>query len=187
MARGDRGGLALDIIQENCRLAKHMTGSSTLIRSAVEADVDRLAAIWHQGWHDAHSHLFPQLACERTLPKLEERLRAALGTVSVADAVGQPVGFCMVKGDELYQLYVAPDARGTGVAAALVADAESRISDGGAEVAWLACAIGNDRAARFYEKCGWRRVDTVRYFSETSTGAVPVDVWRYEKGVSRSR
>ena len=28
---------------------------------------------------------------------------------------------------------------------------------GRVEVAWLACAIGNDRAARFYEKSGWRR------------------------------
>jgi len=28
-------------------------------------------------------------------------------------------------------------------------------------IAWLACAIGNERAARFYEKCGWHRTGVV--------------------------
>jgi hypothetical protein len=48
-------------------------------------------------------------------------------------------------------------------------------------VAWLACAIGNARAARFYEKSGWAmaRVETVP--TETSEGLFPLEVWRYEK------
>ena len=86
----------------------------------------------------------------------------------------------MVKGDELHQLYVSAPARGTGVAAALLADALARLRENGVEAAWLACAIGNDRAVRFYEKSGWRRVGTMTIRLETQAGTFPVDVWRYE-------
>ncbi len=61
-----------------------------------------------------------------------------------------------------------------------MADAEARLAGEGVEVAWLACAIGNDRAARFYEKCGWRRAGTVAYEPDAAFG-MPLDVWRYEK------
>ena len=122
-----------------------------------EADLDRLAMIWHHGWHEAHASLVPaeltRLRC--TLPNFRERLQAALPDLRVA---GEPsAGFCQLKDDELLQLYVSAEARGTGVAAALIADAETRLAERGVEVAWLACAIGNQRAARFYEKAGWAR------------------------------
>jgi hypothetical protein len=51
----------------------------------------------------------------------------------------------------------------------------------GISSAWLACAVGNLRAARFYEKCGWIRTATVAIESETSEGSFPIEVWRYEK------
>jgi RimJ/RimL family protein N-acetyltransferase len=51
----------------------------------------------------------------------------------------------------------------------------------GVETAWLACAIGNERAARFYEKCGWRRTGNMINYAETANGAFPLEVWRYEK------
>jgi len=47
----------------------------------------------------------------------------------------------------------------------------------------IACAIGNERAARFYEKHGWRRVGTMVNYAETSDGAFPLEVWRYEKAL----
>jgi len=106
-----------------------------------------------------------------------------LASVRVAGAVGAPVGFCMLKGDELHQLYVSSPARGSGVAAALVADAEARLGESGVGTAWLACAIGNERAARFYEKCGWRRAATVVEYLEIPNGTFPLEVWRYEKTV----
>jgi GNAT superfamily N-acetyltransferase len=104
--------------------------------------------------------------------------------VRVGGSVGEPEGFCIVKDDELYQLFVAAQARGSGVAAALIADAEARLSDGGVEIAWLACAIGNERAARFYEKCGWRRAGIVVNNLDTPNGTFPLEVWRYEKCLS---
>ena len=70
---------------------------------------------------------------------------------------------------------------GTGVAIALTADAERLLAARGVRTAWLACAIGNDRAARFYEKCGWRRVGTMVHRAETSDGVFPLEAWRFEK------
>jgi ribosomal protein S18 acetylase RimI-like enzyme len=81
---------------------------------------------------------------------------------------------------------VSREARGSGVAAALTADAEARLAERGVETAWLACAIGNDRAARFYEKSGWRLAGTVVNPAETSSGPFPLEVWRYEKRLTRS-
>ena len=123
------------------------------LRDAQLPDVTGLARIWYDGWQDAHVDILPAaLKRLRTLESFEERLRSGLDRTRVAEASGEPVGFCMVKADELYQLYVSSHARGTGAAAALLADAEARMAANGVETAWLACAIGNERAERFYAK-----------------------------------
>jgi GNAT superfamily N-acetyltransferase len=101
--------------------------------------------------------------------------------VRVLGPVGAPVGFCIIKGDELYQLFVSAHSRGSGAAAALIGDAEARLSENGVETAWLACAIGNDRAARFYEKCGWHLAGTMVNHLDTPEGRFLLEVWRYEK------
>lgn len=158
-----------------------MTG----VRAAEEAEVGLLARIWYDGWQDAHAAIMPaELKRLRTLESFRERLEAGLADVRAAGPVGAPVAFCILKHDELYQLYVSGAARGTGVAAALVADAEARLAGAGVETAWLACAIGNDRAARFYEKCGWRRAGVVVYQADLASGTMPLEVWRYEKRLS---
>ncbi len=152
------------------------------VRSADERDLDQLAQVWFDGWHEAHAQIVPpELTRLRTVESFRDRLRAALPDVRVVDASGAPVGFSVLKGDELYQLFVSAQVRGSGVAAALIADAELRLRANGVETAWLACAIGNERAARFYQKCGWHRVGTMLNQAETSAGTFPLDVWRYEK------
>ncbi len=151
------------------------------VRPAEAAEIDHLAKVWYDGWQDAHARILPaELTRIRTLESFRDRLEAALQDVRVVGPLPRPVGFCIVKGDELYQVYVTAEARGSGAAAALMADAEARLADGGVEIAWLACAIGNERAARFYEKSGWRRAGTVSYQPDASNGA-PLEVWRYEK------
>jgi ribosomal protein S18 acetylase RimI-like enzyme len=152
------------------------------VRSPEQSDIGALTLIWYDGWQDAHARILPaELARLRTRESFKERLEARLADVRVMGPVGAPLGFCMLKGDELYQLYVSPEARGTGVAKVLAAEAEDRLCKNGVKTAWLACAIGNDRAARFYEKCGWRRAGAVVIEVETSEGPFPLEVWRYEK------
>lgn len=101
----------------------------------------------------------------------------------VAGVAGAPVGFYFLKGAELYQFYVSSHARGSGIASVLMADAEAHLSRMGVHTAWLACAIGNDRAARFYEKCGWLRTGTVTEDLEVAGGTFVLNVSRYEKSL----
>lgn len=155
------------------------------VRNADPADLDALAALWLQGWRDAHEGIVPKaLARYRTLESFRQRLAQAIPHVRVVGPVGQPLGFSWTKEDELYQLYVSADARGTGIARTLIEDGEQRIATLGIQVAWLACAIGNERAAKFYEKCGWRRVSVVTSKLPTPDGIFELDVWRYEKDLS---
>jgi ribosomal protein S18 acetylase RimI-like enzyme len=153
------------------------------VRSADPAEVDHLASIWYDGWQDGHQGLLPpELARRRTLDSFRERLRASLSDLRVigAPAPAPAIGFCLVRGDELCQLYVSAESRGTGAAAILTADAESRMRDAGVETAWLACAVGNNRAARFYEKHGWTRAGLMSHEPDDS-GGITFEVWRYEK------
>jgi ribosomal protein S18 acetylase RimI-like enzyme len=157
------------------------------VRDAKISDIVPLATIWYHGWQDAHARILPmELARLRTFESFRERLRAALPSVRVAGPVDAPVGFCILRGTELYQLYVSSQARGSGVAAALVVDAEARFGESGIGTVWLACAIGNERAARFYEKHGWCRAGRVIENLEIPNGTFPLEVWRYEKSLKRT-
>ena len=116
------------------------------VRDAEEAEIDQLARVWHEGWHESHAAIVPaELTRLRTLESFRHRLQEDLPNVRVVGPPGEPVGFCTVKGAELYQLFVSARSRGSGVAAALIADAEARLAESGVETAWLACAIGNEQ------------------------------------------
>jgi ribosomal protein S18 acetylase RimI-like enzyme len=157
----------------------------TNIRNARATEIVRLATIWYEGWQDAHARILPvELARVRTLESFGARLRRFLASVRVAGPNDEPVGFCIVKGAELHQLYVSSRARGSGVAAALVADAETHLRETGVRTARLGCAIGNERAARFYEKCGWHRAGVVTEHLDTPGGSFALAVWRYEKSLT---
>jgi GNAT superfamily N-acetyltransferase len=154
------------------------------IRNAEVGDVDELACLWFEGWHDAHLDIVPaDLSALRTLESFRARLVAALTSVRVTGSSGAIAGFYMLRGSELYQFYVARAARGTGVARVLIADAEAHLYARGTQLAWLTCAIGNDRAARFYEKCGWHHASTFVDTLSTPAGPYQLEVWRYEKAL----
>jgi len=159
--------------------------TATLVRDAVPADLEQLAHVWHEAWHDGHAAIVPEeLTRIRTLDNFRSRLGEMLPHIRVAVSGGQVVGLCVIREDELFQLFVARRARGRGAGVALIADAEKRLLESGVRTAWLACAIGNDRAARFYERNGWRRVRTMINLSETDTGTFSLEVWRYQKRLS---
>jgi GNAT superfamily N-acetyltransferase len=161
-------------------------GGRMTARPAEAADIDPLARIWHEGWHDAHGLLAPAgLVKARTLASFRARMAAALADTFAIGPLDAPAGFFMLKDDELYQFYLARAARGSGIATPLIAAAEAELARRGIATAWLACAIGNNRAARFYEKCGWVNARTQVSRLETESGVFEVKVWRYEKEVRR--
>jgi GNAT superfamily N-acetyltransferase len=158
--------------------------SPVTIRDAEPAELEALTDLWHDGWRDAHLAIVSaDLAALRTRDDFRARLSAALGGVRVAVDGAALAGFYLLRGAELNQFYVAPTARGTGVAGTLMADAEERLHGRGVRRAWLTCAIGNDRAARFYEKCGWTREATFVDTLTTPAGPYRLTVWRFEKGL----
>jgi ribosomal protein S18 acetylase RimI-like enzyme len=156
------------------------------VRNAEHTELDALARIGYDGWHESHASIVPAaLTRLRTRGNFRSRLEAAIRDVRVVGPSGEPAGFCLVKGDEVYQLFVSAQSRGSGAAAALIGDAEARLFKSGVDRAWLACAIGNERAARFYEKSGWQRAGTMMNHVETSEGTFALEVWRYEKSLAR--
>ncbi|MCF6377413.1 GNAT family N-acetyltransferase [Nocardioides KLBMP 9356] len=129
----------------------------TTIRPATDAEMAAVADLWHEGWHDGHAgHVPDGLTAARTLQAFHARTPARVGdtAVAVSDS-GELLGFVMVVGDEVEQVFVARAARGTGVAVSLLDEAERRVAAAGHSSAWLAVVAGNARARRFYERQGW--------------------------------
>ncbi|MGR3503091.1 GNAT family N-acetyltransferase [Pseudaestuariivita sp.] len=149
-----------------------------------EAHTAEIAAIWHAGWHEAHAAIVPQTLTDlRTLENFTDRLAALIPHTRIAMTTAGPVGFVSLLKDEVYQVYVAPAARGTGAAAALMHDAEARLARLGATRAWLSCATGNTRGAAFYERAGWTRTREEDTPLATSAGPFMLRCWRYEKAL----
>jgi GNAT superfamily N-acetyltransferase len=170
-------------MQENAAMTPPTTTVPTAtLRPGGEADVDAIADIWHRGWRDGHlGHVPAALPPLRGLAQLRARVPARLGTTTVATIGPVVVGFVALHDDEVEQLYVDAAARGTGVAAALLAHGESVI---GAthDRAWLAVVPGNARARRFYERCGWSDGGPFDNPAWTPGGAtLAVSCLRYEK------
>src|SRR2546423_8015810 len=115
-----------------------------IARTIEQAEFDHLARLWHEGWHDAHGSLVPPAwARARPLELFRERVTAARDEMRVIGPPGAPLGLFMLRGAELWQFYVAREARGTGVAAALLTQAEAALACNGVTTAWLDCAAGN--------------------------------------------
>jgi GNAT superfamily N-acetyltransferase len=153
------------------------------LRAAKPSDTAAIAELWHRGWIDGHvghvpDALLPHRQLDSFLARVPERIEAS--TVAVIESL--IVGFTTVRGDELEQLFVAPSARGRGVAVALIRHAEAVIGQGFSS-AWLAVAVGNARARRFYEREGWVDAGPFDYAAQTDAGTIVVPCHRYEKRV----
>jgi ribosomal protein S18 acetylase RimI-like enzyme len=155
------------------------------LRPATAADAEAIASLWHRGWPDGHLGNVPEeLVRLRTPEDFRRRVPSRLPFTTVALLGERLAGFVMTHGDEIEQVYVAAEARGHGVADALMGHAEREIAARGHGVAWLAVVAGNTRARRFYERCGWRDAGGFDYAADVEGGTLPVPCRRYEKEVS---
>jgi GNAT superfamily N-acetyltransferase len=141
-----------------------------------------VAEIWHLGWQDGHLGLVPQeLADIRTEASFRTRAADRVADTTVATVDGAVAGFIMVVGDEVEQVYISSGHRGTGVAAALLAEAERQVHANGHGKAWLAVVAGNARARAFYERAGWVDEGPFDYAAATEEGPIAVPCRRYTK------
>ena len=129
-----------------------MSEDAVRLRPYVAADEDAAIELWRRTWQQH----YPHLDFAARVPWWRERWRnelAATATITVAESAGSLIGFVTVDPKTRYldQIVVAPEAWGSGVAAALIAEAK-RLSPGGLD---LAVNADNARALRFYEKQGF--------------------------------
>jgi ribosomal protein S18 acetylase RimI-like enzyme len=156
---------------------------SWTLRAATPGDAAAIASIWHVGWADGHlGHVPDALVAHRQREHFAGLAERRVGGTTVATSGGAVVGFVTVAGDEVEEIYVAPVARGTGVAGALLVHAEAIVAER-ADVAWLAVVAGNTRARRFYERHGWHDAGPITYRAEVDGGRLDVPCRRYERRV----
>jgi ribosomal protein S18 acetylase RimI-like enzyme len=157
---------------------------SVQVRPAEAGDADAVAAIWYAGWGDGHlGHVPDELVAVRTKDSFWTRAAERVADTTVAVVDGEVAGFVMVVADEVEQVYVGREHRGSGVAGTLLAEAERLVKADGHSEAWLAVATGNDRARRFYERNGWRDAGAFDYQAAVGDGTLPVPCHRYVKSV----
>jgi putative acetyltransferase len=126
--------------------------SPIVLRPYTAADEEAAIELWRRTWQVA----YPRIDFDQRVDWWRQRWHEEVvptATITVAEAEEKLVGFVTVDPEsfDLDQLVVAPEAWGTSVAAALIAEAK-RISPRGLD---LHVNTDNARAIRFYEKHGF--------------------------------
>jgi putative acetyltransferase len=150
-----------------------LNGAPLILRPYEAADEDAAIALWQRTWQQH----YPQIDFAARVTWWQERWRSELvpvATIMLAERDGALVGFVTVDPKTRYldQIVVAPEAWGSDVADALLAEAR-RISPDGLD---LKVNADNARAIRFYEKHGF--VISGHDVNERSSAPVHVMSWR---------
>ena len=155
-----------------------------MLRRGNERDASTIGEIWRLGWRDGHLGFVPEELVEaRTEESFRDRAAERASEMTVAVVDGAVVGFVLVVDNEVEQVYVSASHRGTGVAGALLGEAEKQVRANGHSQAWLAVVAGNARARSFYERAGWRDTGSFKYAAAAEEGPISVPCQRYTKDV----
>jgi ribosomal protein S18 acetylase RimI-like enzyme len=146
---------------------------TTTTRLATLDDLDKVATLF-----DAYRQFYRQPAdLARARNFIQERLQRQESVLLVAEsAPGGVVGFCQlyplfcsvraVRMYVLYDLFVTPEARGTGAGRALMLAAEAHAASSGASRLELSTAKTNTVAQSLYESLGWVRDEAFFVYSK---------------------
>lgn len=151
-----------------------------LVRPAVPADADQLGEIGVRAGQAGHVSVLPaEHLAGMSVAQRQSSWHAILADPAgnsdrpdvepadnyVAQMQGRILGFITVGGSrdadavdllgEVYAIYVAPEAWGTGTAAALMERGLDRLRERGCTCSTLWVIEGSHRAQRFYEKTGF--------------------------------
>jgi putative acetyltransferase len=129
-----------------------VSAAAFTLRPYRAADEEAAIELWRRTWQLA----YPRLDFTARLAWWRQRWRPELAPtamITVAESGGQLLGFVTVDPRTQYldQIVVAPEAWGSPIAGALLAEAK-RLSPAGLD---LAVNADNGRAIRFYEKQGF--------------------------------
>jgi putative acetyltransferase len=129
-----------------------VSGLTFTLRPYAPADEDAAIELWRRTWQSTYSQIDFASRVDWWRQRWREELVPA-ATITVAEAGGNMIGFVTAdpRTFDLDQLVVAPEAWGSDVATALLAEAK-RISPLGLD---LHVNTDNARAIRFYEKHGF--------------------------------
>lgn len=124
---------------------------ASMFRKAFTADYAAIAAVWRSAWQSAN----PQVATVEPLKHWLSRARSEFAPPNEPFAVelqGRVVAFDVVNSElrHLHQLFVSPDHQRRGLGAKIV----QHISEGFPNGWALHVGLKNERARRFYERCG---------------------------------
>ncbi len=159
----------------------------TIIRADVSHAAD-IATIGKKSFRNAFEHLFNSKDelfeyLERTYDpvKLVKSLRKENNVFFLALGDGQPVGFLKLKKHslneqiesgvqmELQKIYVLPGHQGGGAGTALMKAAKNMAREIYPDHVWLDTHISNEKAIRFYERNGFRKIGKHQFTIGTQT------------------
>lgn len=155
-----------------------------VIRDATEADIARIADIKVRNWADTYGPLIPAAVLARFVDpgRSASELRSLLGSPGILLLVGESptgdvTGFALAyltRRPEpwLESLHVLRGERGRGLGTFLLRATAERVLAAGHQSMALGVIVGNDSAARFYERLG-----------AINTGVEPVD---FAEGISHT-
>lgn len=120
-----------------------------MVREATVADAEAILAVHREARGAAYAHLGgpEQAAGKATVASWTASIETSRAWVIERD--GAIVGFALVEGDLLRELYVLPAAQGSGAGRALLDVAVAH----GARTLWV--YVDNPPARAFYERHGW--------------------------------
>lgn len=175
------------------------------VRPATPDDAHGISAVRVEGWRAAYAGLIDQrlldgLDVERDAANRREfwdRHHERPGSASfVAVDAGSVIGWAAVGPaaedsgltghGQLFALYALPDRWSTGVGHALLARAEQSLVDAGFDSGVLFVLLGNDRAANFYERHGWRE-DGFTHIDDRYAGGLDVQALQERRRVRNLR
>lgn len=135
-----------------------------MIREATESDIPVLQALWREFAVEIPDAEYRDDDLDEELAEIDELVRGeGLALIAERDdgrAVGLAVGSRTgTRTGELRDLYVRPEARREGVAAALVREFAARLRAAGAEVLELDVLVSNPGARSVYERWGFEPVE----------------------------
>lgn len=123
------------------------------LRPAATADIPDLAEIAIAAYAGAFAGILePAALAARDNAFFRAHFAARIARLHVAEIDGRIAGFTLVTSGHLDMMFVAPDAQGQGLGAALLAQAEA------AGTRSLECFRDNMAARAFYEAKGWRLI-----------------------------